>query len=208
VDARFVAFVAVSALLIMTPGPDTALVVRNALVAGRRAASVTTAGIALGMVCWATAAVLGIAVLIETSAVAFTVLKLAGAVYLCYLGVRTLLSGFKKSDDTVAVMGSAASMSDRIAFGQGLLSNLTNVKTGLFFITVIPQFISSADTPLRWALMFLVFEAILIGWLNLYAVAAGRAGRSRAAATIRRALNRLSGIVLVGLGLKVAFERR
>src|SRR5438477_9704845 len=100
----------------MTPGPDTALVVRNALVAGRRAASVTTAGIALGMVCWTTAAVLGIAVLIETSAVAFTVLKLAGAVYLCYLGVRTLLSGFKKSD-TVAVMGSAASMSDRIAFG-------------------------------------------------------------------------------------------
>ena len=106
-DARFVAFVAVSALLIMTPGPDTALVVRNALVAGRRAASVTTAGIALGMVCWATAAVLGIAVLIETSAVAFTVLKLAGAAYLCYLGVRTLLGGFKKNDDTaVAVMGS------------------------------------------------------------------------------------------------------
>src|SRR5437588_1399176 len=93
-DARFGAYLAVAALLIVTPGPDTALVTRNALLAGRRAASFTTLGIGAGSIIWALASVLGIATLLERSVVAFTVCKLVGAAYLGYLGMRILNSSF------------------------------------------------------------------------------------------------------------------
>ena len=90
-DARFAAYLAVAALLIVTPGPDTALVTRNALRAGRRAATFTTLGIGAGSVVWAFASVFGIATLLEQSALAFTIWKVVGAAYLIYLGVRSLL---------------------------------------------------------------------------------------------------------------------
>src|SRR5713226_548918 len=94
-DARMAAFVALSALLIVTPGPDTALIIRNALASGPRAASFSAVGVAAGILAWATAATLGVGVLMERSSVAFTVLKLAGAAYLCYLGARSLLLPLK-----------------------------------------------------------------------------------------------------------------
>src|SRR6266568_1936908 len=94
-DVRFAAYLAVAALLIVTPGPDTALVTRNALLAGRRAASFTTLGIAVGSIVWALASVLGIAVLLEESVVAFTVCKFVGAAYLGYLGLRSLIASFR-----------------------------------------------------------------------------------------------------------------
>jgi len=91
-DARFGAYLAVAALLIVTPGPDTALVTRHALLAGRRAASFTTLGIGAGSIIWALASVLGIAALLERSVAAFTVWKFVGAAYLGYLGLRSLVA--------------------------------------------------------------------------------------------------------------------
>ena len=91
-DARFAAYLAVATLLIVTPGPDTALVTRNALLAGKRTASFTTLGVAAGSVVWALASVLGIAVLLEKSVVAFTLFKFVGAAYLGYLGLRSLIA--------------------------------------------------------------------------------------------------------------------
>src|SRR5579864_6299247 len=93
-DARFGIYLAVATLLIVTPGPDTALVTRNALLAGRRAASFTTLGIGAGSIIWALASVLGIATLLEGSVVAFTVCKFVGAAYLGYLGLRSLITTF------------------------------------------------------------------------------------------------------------------
>src|SRR6266540_903699 len=90
-DARLLAYFAISTLLIVTPGPDTALVVRNALRSGPRAASLTAVGVAAGSAVWAFASLLGLAVILEASLVAFTAIKLAGAVYLCYLGVRSIV---------------------------------------------------------------------------------------------------------------------
>ena len=95
-DARFAAYLAVATVLIVTPGPDTALVIRNALRSGRRAAAFSALGIGVGSAVWAGASLLGIAVLLETSAVAFTVFKLAGAAYLGYLGLRTLFGSFRR----------------------------------------------------------------------------------------------------------------
>src|SRR5690242_20661101 len=94
-DARFGTYLAVAALLIMTPGPDTALVTRHALFAGRRAAFFTTLGIGTGSIAWALASVLGIAALLEGSAVAFTIWKFAGAAYLGFIGLRSLIATFR-----------------------------------------------------------------------------------------------------------------
>src|SRR5436305_5061662 len=94
-DARFGVYLAVATLLIVTPGPDTALVTRNALLAGRRAASFTTLGIGAGSIIWALSSVLGIATLLERSVVAFTICKFVGAAYLGYLGLRSLIASFR-----------------------------------------------------------------------------------------------------------------
>src|ERR1051326_4412412 len=101
-DARFGTYLAVAAVLIMTPGPDTALVTRHALFAGRRAALFTTLGIGMGSIIWALASMLGIAALLESSAVAFTIWKFAGAAYLGYIGLRSLIATFREHRQAVA----------------------------------------------------------------------------------------------------------
>jgi threonine/homoserine/homoserine lactone efflux protein len=202
-DARFAAYVVVMALLIFTPGPDTALVIRNALGSGARAATATAFGIGLGSLVWALASLLGVALLLQTSATAFTVLKLAGAAYLAYLGIRTLLAG-RRSDPAAA----AVPLGDRAAFQQGVLGNLLNPKAAAIFVTVLPQFITAGDSPLRLLLMIAAYEAILIPWLSLYGKVVSRVGQSRAGTQVREWLNRVTGVVLIGLGVRLAFERR
>jgi threonine/homoserine/homoserine lactone efflux protein len=205
-DARLGAFVLLSLLLIVTPGPDTALIIRNALASGPRASTLSALGVAVGTVAWASAATLGVGVLLEQSSIAFTVLKLAGAVYLCYLGVRTLLSSKGAAAETQVM--SRRPLGDRAAFSQGLISNLLNPKTGAFFVTVMPQFINPGDSPLRLLIMVIAFETILLIWLIAYGHAVSRAGRSRFGTRVRQGLTRLSGLVLIGLGARLAFERR
>ena len=191
------------ALLIFTPGPDTALVIRNALGSGARAATATAFGIGLGSVAWAVASLLGVAVILETSATAFTVLKLAGATYLVYLGIRTLLGHGRQAKPSAQPM-----LDDRTGFQQGLLGNLLNPKAAAIFVTVFPQFIEPGDSPLRLLLMLAAFEAVLLPWLALYGQVVSRAGRSPAGDRVRAWLNRATGVVLVGLGVRLAFERR
>jgi RhtB (resistance to homoserine/threonine) family protein len=207
-DARLVAFVLLSALLIATPGPDTALIVRNALAAGPRASTFSAVGVALGILAWAGAATFGVGVILERSSIAFTTLKLAGAAYLCYLGVRSLLfsAGEKKSGPRPD--SGRDRMADRAAFAQGLLSNLLNPKTGAFFITVMPQFLSRGDSPLRLVVMIAAFEIMLLLWLTAYGHVVSRAGHSRLGDRFRKAMARVSGVVLIGLGARLAFERR
>jgi threonine/homoserine/homoserine lactone efflux protein len=209
-DARFGAYLAVAALLIVTPGPDTALVTRNALLAGRRAASFTTLGIAAGSIIWALASVLGIAVLLERSVVAFTICKFVGAAYLGYLGLRSLISSFREdkhaAPTTHAPQGKQ--LGKQVAFRQGLLSNLFNPKAGAIFATALPQFISPGDPPLRLLLMMLAYEAILLSWLNLYGYLVNRAGQSRFGTRVREILNRVTGVVLIALGVRLAWEHQ
>lgn len=213
-DARFAAYLAVAALLIVTPGPDTALVTRNALLAGRRAAALTALGIGAGSVVWAVASVLGVAVLLEQSVVAFTVFKLTGAAYLCFLGLRALLArphARRRADDT-ATSSPAASRSsrlgDRSALRQGFVGNLLNPKAGAIFASVFPQFVSPGDSALRLVSMLLAYEVILLVWLNLYGYAISRAGRSAVGERVRAIAARITGMVLIALGVRLALERQ
>ena len=209
-DARFGVYLAVSTLLIVTPGPDTALVTRNALLAGRRAASFTTFGIGAGSIIWAMASVFGIAVLLEDSVVAFSIFKFASAAYLGYLGLRSLIASFKASKQ--ASVTTTASQTTHLgkwtSFRQGLLSNLLNPKAGAIFATTLPQFINPGDTPVRLVLMLLAYEAILLTWLHLYGYLVSRAGQSRFGTRVRAILQGVTGIVLLTLGVRLAFEKK
>jgi threonine/homoserine/homoserine lactone efflux protein len=209
IDARFATYLVVSALLIVTPGPDMALVMRNALSSGRCAASFTALGVGLGILGWAVASAIGVGVLLERSVIAFTLLKLAGAAYLGYLGLRSLLGTFRVGQP----MATSPSRKPKQlhawgALKQGLLGNLLNPKAGIIFVSILPQFIKPGDTPLRLVLMLLAFEAMILCWLYLYGYLVSRAGQSRVGAGVRRVLERVTGVVLIVLGLRLALERR
>lgn len=209
-DARFWAYLAVIALLIVTPGPDMALVTRNALLAGRHAASFTALGIATGSIIWGLMLIFGIATLLERSVVAFDICKFVGAAYLGYLGLRSLISSFRggKHPESAIDAPQAKLLGKRVAFKQGLLGNLLNPKAGAIFATILPQFIHPGDSPLRLVLMMLAYETILLVWLNLYGYLVGRAGQSRFGVRVREIMNRVTGVVLIALGLRLAWEQR
>jgi len=207
-DARLLAWVALSALLIVTPGPDTALIIRNALASGPRASTMSALGVAVGILAWAAAATVGVGVLLESSSTAFTILKLAGAAYLAYLGLRSLLGSPPRGELRPRPSGAAGVGGSMHAWGQGLFSNLLNPKTGAFFVTVMPQFIVPGDPAIRLVLMVAAFEVMLLAWLIAYGYVVSRLGRSGLGSRVRHFMTRLTGVVLIGLGARLAFERR
>jgi len=209
-DGRFAAWIAVAVVLIVTPGPDTALIIRNALRAGARSASLSAVGVGVGSAAWAAASIIGVAALLESSDAAFTVFKLAGAAYLVYLGLRTLAGTSHPSPVSAAGpgAGAAATASGRSAFVQGVLNNLLNPKAGAIFATVMPQFIQPGDSTARLVLMVLCYDAIVIVWLCAYAIVVSKVRRTSAGARVRQVLERVTGTVMVGLGVRLALERR
>lgn len=208
IDPRFVAFVGVSAFLIVTPGPDMALVTRNALAGGRRAAVFTAVGVGLGILAWAAAVALGVAELLDRSVIAFTVLKLAGAAYLVLLGIRALWSSMAAAESEIVGAGQGQGISAVDALRQGALGNLLNPKAGVIFVSILPQFVAPGDSHLRLLAMLLAFELMIVGWLMIYGAAVSRLGRGRMGAAVRRVLERVTGVVLIALGLRLAIERR
>src|SRR6266550_8691044 len=207
-DGRFAAWIAVATVLIVTPGPDTALIIRNALRAGSRAASLSAVGVGLGSAVWAAASVLGVAVLLESSDFAFTVLKLAGAAYLVYLGLRSIVGTFHPSAAGMpdSSFSTPVTMTTSTALAQGVLNNLLNPKAGAIFATVMPQFIEPHDSFTRLILMVGCYDAIVIAWLCMYAMVVSRARRSGIGAGLRKGVERLTGTVMIGLGVRLALE--
>jgi threonine/homoserine/homoserine lactone efflux protein len=211
-DGRLVAWVALSALLIATPGPDTALIIRNALAAGPRASTMSALGVAVGTLVWVAASAVGIGVLLERSSTAFTILKLAGAAYLGYLGLRSLCSPprgeLPPRPAGAAGEGRFIKLSAGSAWSQGFISNLLNPKTGAFFVTVMPQFTIPGDASTRLLVMVAVYQVMLLAWLITYGHVVSKVGRSRLGTRARQVMARVTGLVLIGLGARLAFERR
>jgi threonine/homoserine/homoserine lactone efflux protein len=210
VFVHFGAFLAISALLAMTPGPDTALVTRNALVAGRRAGAFTIGGVSFGLLIWTVAASAGAAALLRASEPAFVALKLAGAAYLVFLGAQALWAAVRGTGSRIeAGLPGAKQLRPRLAFRQGLVCNLGNPKIAIFFTTFLPQF-ARGNHPAFSALLLLAlaFCAIGLSWLSLYNVAISRLGDVLRRPRIRGALEGITGAVLVGFGARLALERR
>jgi threonine/homoserine/homoserine lactone efflux protein len=197
------AFFAVSAVVICTPGQDTALTIRNTLTGGRRSGIATAGGVAAGQAVWTVAASAGVVALLTASEPVFRALKLAGAAYLVYLGAQSLWAAVRRRAHEHAVR-SAAPLSPGRALRQGVLSNLGNPKMAVFFASLLPQFGSSFLALL--ALGFL-FCALTFAWLTLYAAAVAKLGRLLTGA-VRRVLDAVTGLVLVALGFRVAAADR
>lgn len=211
VDSQVVAFAFVAAALTVAPGPDTMLVVRNVLRGGRRDGVVTTAGICLGLFVHATLSAVGVSVILMHSATAFHSLKLVGACYLIWLGVQSL-SGALREGDRAAIAErapAAAVASVRRCFFEGLLGNLLNPKVALFYLAFLPQFIGPTDPVLRKSLLLAAIHYVEgIVWLILVSLVVDRTRRFFVESAIRRWLDGVCGALLVGLGLRLALERR
>jgi threonine/homoserine/homoserine lactone efflux protein len=201
---QFAAFLAVSALVIVTPGQDTALTIRNSLLGGRRGGIATAAGVSTGQALWALATSFGIAALLRASEPAFVGLKLAGAAYLVYLGGHALVAAFRRVPETRRTLARKV-LEPRTAYRQGVLSNLGNPKMAIFFTSLLPQFGGSFVSLLALGLVFCV---LTLTWLTAYAVGVARAGDLLRRPRIRRTLDAVTGTVLVALGLRLAAERR
>jgi threonine/homoserine/homoserine lactone efflux protein len=194
------AFLGVAAVVIVTPGPDTALTLRNALLGGGRAAAATAFGVACGQAVWTLAASAGVSALLEASGPAFLALRIAGGIYLVWLGVHSLWFAWRGSPERRRTGGRP-----RRSFRQGLLSNLGNPKMAVFFTSLLPQFGTSFGALLA---LGLVFACMTLAWLTAYGVAAAKAGDVLLRPRVRRVLDAVTGAVLVALGIRVAAERR
>jgi threonine/homoserine/homoserine lactone efflux protein len=206
VAADLATFVAVAAVVIVTPGPDTALTIRNTLAGGRRGGALTALGVASGQACWTVAAAGGVAALLVASEPAFLALKLAGAAYLVWLGAQSLWAAFRPRARRSLPRSRPAGAA--LAFRQGLVSNLGNPKMAVFFTSLLPQFAGDGRTSFAALLgLGLLFCGLTLAWLGAYAVAVARAGDALRRPRVRRVLDAVTGAVLVALGVRVATER-
>jgi RhtB (resistance to homoserine/threonine) family protein len=206
VHLDLVPFLTVSTLLIILPGPDTAVVTKTALLSGRRPGLAAAIGVSIGLVIWTAAAALGIATLLRASDVAFNALKLAGAAYLVWIGVQLLRSRGR----TDAPVGPASGpRHSRRALREGLLSDLGNPKIAVFFTSFLPQFVGGHGAAFGPLLVLgSIFAALTLTWLGAYSLAVGRASAIIRRPRIRRTLDRITGIALVAFGVRLAFEHR
>jgi threonine/homoserine/homoserine lactone efflux protein len=199
-------FVPVAVLLSITPGAATALVVRNAARGGRRHAFFTTSGNSIGVLAWGCFAAVGIATVVAASAAVFDAVKLAGAAVLAVIGLRSLLGR-----DHVGTRGGpgAGAGSGQAAFREGLLTSLANPKLAVFFVALFPQFIPRGAPVLPSALaMAAVIVAVDLVWYSTLALLVARARKAFVDGGWGRRVERLTGAVLIGLGIRLALERR
>ena len=181
-----------------------ALIAKITFARGRRAAMLATFGICSGLLVHATASALGLSVILATSAEAFTIVKLAGAAYLAYLGVQALRSSFRSDALETPTARRRAN-----PFVQGVFSNVLNPKVAVFYLTFLPQFMSPGDNVLVRSLAFALAHAVMgILWLSAYAYVLSRVSAVLEGAGMRRWLERVTGGVLIALGARLALERR
>jgi threonine/homoserine/homoserine lactone efflux protein len=208
--SNLAAFVLLAVVVIVTPGPDTALTVRNALLGGRPGGLFTALGVSTGQAVWALAASAGIAAFLRASEPAFNAVRYAGAAYIVVLGVQSLLAAVRGggAHEVSASAPRRHRLSPARAYRQGLLSDLGNPKMAVFFVSLLPQFASGGQGAFIAPLLLgLLFSAMTLVWLSGYAVAVAKAGDLFRRQRVKRALDALTGGVLVALGLRLAAER-
>jgi threonine/homoserine/homoserine lactone efflux protein len=193
-----IAFVLLAAVVICTPGPDTALTIRNTLLGGRGNGLRTAQGVAVGQALWTLAASAGIAALVAASQPVFTAIRIAGVVYLVWLGLQSLVAAVRGRRHEERLRGSTA------GFRQGLLSNLANPKMAVFFTSLLPQFGTGFGELLA---LGLVFSTMTLAWLSAYALAVARTKRLLVRGRVRRVLDAVTGLALIAFGARLATER-
>ena len=210
-DPLFWAFLALAALLTISPGADVVLTLRNTLSGGTRAGLATMAGICSGFVFQPLLATLGLAALFVRLPVAFAAVKMAGAFYLVYLGIQSLREAirlWKTRDRDTSAVGSTRRVSGWKRYREGLLTNALNPKIAVFYFAVLPQFIRPGDPVfLKSFLMTFCHYAMGAIWLGGIAICAGRLRSVLTRPRIKASLEAMSGLAMIGFGAKLAFSR-
>jgi threonine/homoserine/homoserine lactone efflux protein len=209
------AFLVLTMLIALAPGPDTAIVTKNVLQFGRGPAIRTSLGVVTGLLCWTLASALGVAALLRASARVFDLVRLAGAAYLVFLGIQAIADSVRRRRDPSTTPADEAAEHEGTArpappaFRQGLLSNLLNPKIGVFFTSFLPQFVAPG-APVFAVTMLLgtMFALIGLSWLLTYTVVATRLAAVLRRTAVRRWIERVTGAVLIGFGLRLAVEQR
>ncbi|MEV8597065.1 LysE family translocator [Streptomyces sp. NPDC052012] len=202
---QFLAATGVLAVLTMVPGPDMAVVTKRAITSGWKDGLRTVGGITAGLLVWGTLTVVGLAAVLAASATAYTVVKLAGAVYLAVLGIQALMQSRRRGSATPAAGATGASAPSGNPWRTGLLSNVLNPKIAVFYTGLLPTLAPSGLSPhLGMTLLVLVHAALTLVWLGSYVLVLARARAFFEQPAVRRAMDRVTGVVLIGFGIKVA----
>ena len=204
-------FIATAVLLIVTPGQDTFFILGRSLSGGRNAGIAAALGVSAGTVIHTVLAALGLSALLATSPHAFMAVKLAGAAYLIYIGMRALLSKSGGIPGEAGHDNRDASHANRAAFRQGVLTNLLNPKVALFFLALLPQFIAADSTQKVVAFLALGLSFVTLGvaWCVMLAIAAAKLrGAFLRRPSMAQVLNKVAGAMFIGLGLRLATVRQ
>jgi threonine/homoserine/homoserine lactone efflux protein len=192
----------------VTPGLDTALVLRAALTRPRREAVATAAGIVTGLFVWGAAAAVGVSALLTASDVAYDVLRYAGSAYLLWFGARLLVRAVRGSGARDEPDGAPPASVWRAA-RVGLVTNLLNPKVGVFYVALLPQFLPPGSDPLLVGVLLAGVHGLLsVAWFALLIALAGVLGRRLRRPGMVRAIDSVTGVTLVGFGVRLAFAGR
>ena len=198
-------FAIAALVLIMLPGPDQALITRNALVGGRYGGLLTMLGGVLGLTVHAGAAALGLSAVLLASATAFTVLRIVGAVYLLWLAAQMLWSAARSRRSPVTEQADVVPVRRSAYLRQGFLSNALNPKVALFFVTFLPQFLSAdSGSPRTEALLLSgIFGVLYLAWFGLYVTAVHRLGRWLQRPRVKARIEQVTGLVLATVAVRL-----
>lgn len=196
------AFVLTCLLMIVAPGPSLAVMLTQSLRSGRAAGLATVAGNTMGLIVWATASAFGLTVLVRTSEIAFVVLKVAGAVYLCWLGIQSLRRSRREPAELTETEG--VRHSPLASLRAGFMTNVTNPKAAVLYLALLPQFLPPDGNPLVDTFVLAAVQmALSASYYTLVVLAIGVARRVLSRPVVRRWMDRVSGLVLVGLGIRM-----
>jgi len=197
-------FLVLTLFVIMSPGIDTALITKRTMADGQTGGYKTALGLASGSLVHTLAATFGLSALLLQSALAFEIVKYAGAIYLMYLGISAFLS---KKSDTVS-SAKEEKTKETSAFRQGLVSNVLNPKVAVFFLTFLPQFVQNdQNVTLQLLLMGITYTILAITWFFVFVFFINYLRKWLTTPSVQRFMDKATGVVLIGFGLKLAFEK-
>lgn len=212
-DPQLLAFTAVVAVLTVSPGADTMLVIRNVLARGPKAGVLTSLGIGGGVFVHATLSALGLSLILVRSSAAFEIVKLAGAAYLVYLGARSIVQALNTAEDQTSPLSGPVSTdqpgSHWRSVSEGMFTNLLNPKVAIFYLAFLPQFIRPGEAVLARSMLMATIHCLLgLVWLSVVSYFLGRARMLLTRPVVRRWLEAASGSILVAFGVRLLLEKQ
>ena len=205
---NFLLFVFMCILLIILPGPDTAIATKNTLTVGRMGGLKTALGTCCALLIHTSAAVLGLSAIIVKSALLFSIFKYVGAVYLIYLGIKTLVALRKKEVAASVEVNASSQFENKSCFKQGFLTNLLNPKVAVFFLTFLPQFVDAgSNTFLPFLIMGFTYTVLTAIWFFLYVYLLNQISTFMKKPIAQNMIEGITGTILIGFGIKLALEK-